>query len=67
MGREGLLGRWLLAVSLLASLREKPAVLALSTYFLSGVNSLVLVKQLMQSTAVPGGVRTNYQLMWAVK
>lgn len=63
MEREGLRGRWLLA----ASLREKPAVLAPSTYFLWGVNSLVLVKQRMQSTAVPGGVRTNYQLMWAVK
>lgn len=40
MEKEGLLGRWLLAASLLASLREKPAVLALSTDFLWGVTPL---------------------------
>lgn len=38
-----------------------------SMYTLFGVNTLVLVRQLMLLTAVPGRVRTNYKLMWAVK
>lgn len=32
-----------------------------------GVNTLVLVKQLVFLTAVPGRVRTNYESMWVVK
>lgn len=38
-----------------------------SAHTLLGANILVLVKELMLLTAVPGRVRTNYKLTWAVK
>lgn len=41
--------------------------LVVFAYLTGGVNSLVLVTQLVLWTAVPGCVRTNYKLMWVVK
>lgn len=65
---RGCLERWLSAnsvcLTLLSGKTCSPLVFA---YLTGGVNSLVLVTQLVLWTAVPGCVRTNYKLMWVVK
>lgn len=62
----GLLGK--IAQQLLsASLREKHAVLMSTDSEGQARAIFVLVPQQMLLTAVPGGLGTNYKLIWAVK
>lgn len=72
MEREELLGKMSLSATvclmLLSGKTCSPLVCLWSVYILLGVNTLVLVKTAKKLlTAVPGRVRTNYKLMWAVK